>query len=153
MHIFFEQRLAVAPVAEESSRCLVLHARADQRRGEELIARNPDGGEFVPVSGIYRVHHLQILPIARVVLTDLHGGVKVAQCLQMVLNIAPAFVEQIVIHRTFFVDRHQPVQNVLADLEPLRRNLHHRTAIYFEDIIHRVALRLIRAAGRRDLSE
>ena len=81
------------------------------------------------------------------------GGVEVTKRLKMVLNVAPAFVEQIVVDRAFFIDWHQPVQDALAELETLGGNLHHRAAVHFEDVVHRVALGMVGAAGHRDLGE
>ena len=54
------------------------------------------------------VYDLQALPILTVVLAHAYGRLEVPESLEMVLNITTAFIEQIVVDRAFFVNRHQP---------------------------------------------
>src|SRR5208282_4963677 len=150
-HILFEQHFAVASVTEQASGGLVLHARANLVVGKKPIARNTNDSESVAVAGIDGVNHLQILAALRAVLAHANGGLEITKSLKMVLNVAPAFVEQIIVDRAFFVDWHQSVQHALAEPETLGSNLHHRTAVHFEDVVHRIALGLVGAAGHRDL--
>ena len=75
------------------------------------------------VAGIDRVDHLQTLAVLRVVLAHADRGLEVAERLQVVLDIAAAFVEQIVVDCAFFVNGHQLLQRALADLEALGGNL------------------------------
>src|ERR1700737_2847807 len=71
----------------------------------------------------------------------------------MVRDVAPAFVEEIIVDRSFFVDWHQLPQLALAEFKTLGRNRHYRTTIHFEDIVHRVEFGTIGAGGDRDLGE
>ena len=151
--ILFEQRFVVAPVTEDAPGGLVLHARANQFVGKISIAGNANGGEFVAVAGIDGVNDLQILALRRGVLAHDNGSLEVTKGLQMVLDVAPAFVEEIVVNRAFFVNWHQLFQYALAEFETLGGNLHHRTAVDFEDVVHSVALGIVGAAGHLDLGE
>ena len=63
-HILFEQHFAVTPVTEQAPGGLVLHAGANQFVGKKMIARDANGSEFVAVTGIDGVNHLQILAVS-----------------------------------------------------------------------------------------
>ena len=79
------------------------------------------------------------------------GGVEVAEGLQMILDVAPAFVEQVIVDGAFFVDWNQFLEHVLAEFKTFGGNVYHRTAVHFEDVVHGVALGTIGAAGYFDL--
>jgi hypothetical protein len=49
----------------------------------------------------------------------------------MILQVPPAFVEQVIVDRAFFEDRHEFLQVALADFEAFGRNLNDRTAFHF----------------------
>jgi hypothetical protein len=87
------------------------------------------------------------------VLAHADGGVEITQGLKLVLNVAPAFVEQIVVDRALFVNRHKFPQHVLFQLEPLGGDLYYRAAVGFENIVHGIVLWMIDAAGHFDLGE
>ena len=73
------------------------------------------------VAGIDGVNHLQILSLLRAVLAHANRGLEVTQSLKVVLDVAPAFVEQVVVERAFFIDWHQLPQHVVAEFESLGR--------------------------------
>jgi hypothetical protein len=52
----------------------------------------------------------------------------------MVLNITTAFIEQIIVDRAFFVNRHEPAQYAMVNLETLGGNGDGGSAVDFEDI-------------------
>ena len=133
-------------MTEQASRGLILHARANQIVGKISIARNTNGGEFVAVPGIDGINHLTIA-VLRAVLAYANRGLEVTKGLKMVRDVAPAFVEQIIVDRAFFIDWHQLLQHALAEFKTLGRNLHHRTAVHFEDVVHRVELGMVGAVG------
>src|SRR4029077_13006297 len=91
-HVLFEKDFAVAPVTEQPSRGLILHARANQIVVEISIAANTDGSEFVAGPGIDDINHLKILAVWRSLLVHGSGGFEVAEGLKMVRDVAPAFV-------------------------------------------------------------
>ena len=104
-------------MTEEASGGLVLHARANLLVGKKMIAGNTNGRKLVTVARVDDIYHLDILPILRVVLAHSDGGLEVSESLQVVLDVAPAFVEQIIVDRAFFVDGHQSPQDVLVEFK------------------------------------
>ena len=108
-------------MTEQASGSLVLHSGTNLLIGKKVVAGNTDGGEFVAVSRINGVDHLQTLALRRVLLAYTDGGIEVAQGLQMILNVTPAFVQQVIVDRAFFIDWHQFLERMLADFETRRR--------------------------------
>ena len=45
------------------------------------------------------------------------------------------------------------MQHPLAEFKTIGGNLHHRTAVHFKDVVHRVALGTVGAVGGRDLGK
>ncbi len=68
-----------------------------------------------------RVHNVLPVVLRVLVLPHLHHGVKVSLPLQIVAQIAPPLVQQILIHRVLFVNRHIALQLGAAQLACLRR--------------------------------
>src|SRR5271157_1086638 len=118
-----------------------------------MIARETNRTKFVAISGLDVVHHLQTFVALGIALAHAHKSFEVTESLKMVLKIAPAFVEQILVERSLFVDRHEFLQNALAELEAFRCNFHHRSAVDFEYVVHRVAGGLVNAARHLDLGK
>ena len=59
------------------------------------------------VPGIDGIYHLQTLAVRRAVLGYADRGLEITKGLKMVRDVAPSFVEQIIVNRTFFIDWHQ----------------------------------------------
>ena len=148
-----QQHFAVTSVAEQSPGRLILHARTNQFVGEKAVALDANGRQFMAIPGIDVVHHLQAFSILRVMLMHCHRNFEVPQSLHVVLDVAPPLIEQIIIDRAFFVDRHQPPKNALAQFETFRSNRDRRAAIHLEHVVHGVARRLVGATCDRDLRQ
>src|SRR5258708_34366638 len=71
----------------------------------------------------------------------------------MVLNVAAAFIQQVIVDCAFFVDGHEFLQYTLGEFETLGRNLNYRPAFNFENVVYCVAVGLIGAVSDLDLCE
>ena len=149
----FEQRIAVAPVAKQPARGLAQHLPANQVVFKQLVARNSDGREPVAVARSDGINHAQILTILRASLADGNGCGKVPEGLQVVLKVAAAFVEQVIIDRALFVDWNKFAKLTLADAESVRGNFDDRAAFHLKGVVHGVAFRTVGADCDRDLCE
>ena len=90
--ILFQQDLAVTAMAEHPSSGLLLHSRPKQLVRKEPIAGDANGGQFVAITGIDGVDDLHNFAVERAVLIHTDGDIKVTESLQMILDVAPAFV-------------------------------------------------------------
>ena len=103
-------------------------------------------------TGSDSVKHPQAFAVQYGVLAYTNGGGKVAERLEVVLQITASLVEQVVIDGAFLVNGNQLPKLTLADPESFGGNLHHRPALHLEDIIHPIGLRTV-ATGCRYLGK
>ncbi len=83
---------------------LDLHARSNQIFAETLVAGDQQLQQLVPVAGVDIVRDPQLAGRRRSLLQrDL--GIEVAQALHVIQQIAPAFIEQVIVQRIFLIDR------------------------------------------------
>ena len=99
-----EQRLAVTAMRQKASGGLDLHPRSNLLLAETLVARDRQLQQLVPVAGVDVVGDPHLAGRSRVLLHR-DFGVEVAQALHVIEQIAPAFVQQVIVERIFFVDR------------------------------------------------
>src|SRR5882672_12170140 len=140
-------------MAEQPSGRLAEHSSADQIFVEELIAGNPDGREFTALARINCINYAQTLAILCCTLAYADGSREEAECLKMVLEIAAALIEQVVVHSAFFVDGNQFPQLALTDFESFGRYLHDRPAFHLEGVVHGVGFGAVGANSGLDLCQ
>ena len=77
--------------------------------------------------------------------------VKMSLGLKIVANIAGPFVQQVLIHRAFFEDGNQFLDQPAAQLCAFYFNLYHRPAIDLKGVVQQIGLRVIDALRHGDL--
>ncbi len=102
-------------------------------------------------SGIDLVDHPQSLGV--VFFLDLNLGVEMAARLQVVEQVALAFVQQIVVDGVFFVDRDFFFQHAAADVVSPGVDHHHRAGIDLKGEIHGIGFRMVGLVGDGNLRQ
>ena len=87
----------------------------------------------------------------RAAFPKIHLGVKIAPGLHVIEQVAAAFIQQIVIERIFFIDRNISFEDATADLETLGLNIHDRTGLYVECVVHNIGFWSIQTLHHRNL--
>ena len=131
---------------------LDLHAGPKQVFAEALVARDRQLHQLVPFARVDVVGHPHFAGRDRVLLHR-HLGIEVAQALHVVEQVAPAFVQQVIVERIFFVHRNVLLDLGAADLETFDRDLNLRSGLDVKGVVHRIAFRAIGPAGDRDLGQ
>ena len=127
-----EQRLAVAAMRQKASRLLDLHPRSNQFFAESscsptIVNFNSLCRSPASMSYVTRISPADAGFFCRVTL-----AVEVAQALHVIEQIAPAFVQQIIVQRIFFIDRNVLLELDAADLETLDCDLDFRSRLDFK---------------------
>ena len=131
---------------------LTEHRSAHQVCFEELISRNADDCELVAIAWSDGIQHSKALAVQHAALAYADSCAKVAERLEVVLQVPAAFIEKVVIDGAFLINRNQLPELALADFVPFRRNFHDRSAVHFEGVVHSIGLRSV-GASCRHLSE
>jgi len=78
-------------------------------------------------------------------------GIEIAQALHVIEQIAPAFVQQVIVESVFFIDRDILSQLGASYLEALDRDHNLRSRLDVKGIIHGICFRTISPTGDCDL--
>ena len=105
----------------------------------------------MPRPGIDPVDHTQDLTIAFPL--DLDLRVEVTAGLQVVEEVAFAFIEQVVVEGILLENRDLLLQHTPADTKALGRNRYHRARIDLEDVVDNVGCRTIFLSSDGDLGQ
>ena len=107
-----EQRLAKASMRQQASRRLNLHTCSKQVVAEIPVTRNVDPHQFVRGTRINHICDPQQVRVRRFLL-DSNFRFEVPACLQKVQQVAPSFIEQVVVQRVLLIN-----WNILLDHAP-----------------------------------
>ena len=93
--VFLQQSLAVTPVTDHAPARLTEHRSAHQFCFEELISRNADGCELVAIAWRDGIQHTKALAFQHAALAYADSCAKVAERLEVVLQVPAAFIEKV----------------------------------------------------------
>src|SRR5207245_11004039 len=112
-NIIVEQRLAIAAMRKETSCWLNLHAGTERVFRKSFItnhvAADLDFHQLVTRARFNNVRDSQLVAAGIGVLRDSHLGIEVAAALQIVEQIAPALVQQVIVQRILFINWDVPL--------------------------------------------
>ena len=118
---------------------------------EILVAGNLDEFELVHGAGIDMVDDANRVRAG--FLLDLDGGVEVAAALEIVEEVALAFVQQVVVESVFLVDRNFFFQESAADAKTLGVDDDDRSGFDQIGIVDGVRFGMVFLLGNRNLSQ
>ncbi len=147
-----QQGLAVTAVRQKAPGRLDLHAGPNLLFAEGMVAGDGQPHQLVPLARVDVVGHPHFAGRDRVLLHR-HFGIEVTQPLHIVEQVAPAFVQQVIVEGIFFVHRDVPLDLAAADLETFDRDFNLGSGLDFKSVVHRIAFRTIGPAGDRDLGQ
>ena len=102
---------------------------------------------------INRVNHPQLILRGLVVLLEIDLGIEVPTSLQVVEQIAAAFVEQVVIQGAFLVNRYIILEYRTTNPKALRSDVNDRSRLNTIGIVHGIGLRPVSPFGDGDLRQ
>lgn len=146
-----QQALVEAAVMQQGAGRLHRHAFANGGDIEIMIALHPYRLQLLARAAVNLVNDVHVPLVSRLLTLQVHGGVKVAFGLQVVAQVAAAFVQQVVVHRVFLVHRHQALQLALADLLAVGADGDGGAFVHLEVVIQAIALRMVVAVGEQHL--
>lgn len=104
-------------MGKESAGGLNLQALAEHLPGEILASRDLDQVELVQGAGIDAIGHVD--DVGSSFLLDVNRGVEVATALEIIEEVAPALIQQVLVEGIFLVDRNVFFQDAAADVKTL----------------------------------
>ena len=150
LDIAFEQSAAIASMGERAGG-LNLHAGAQNLPGEIFVAGDIDEFEFMQGAGIDAIDHTQSFIDG--FLLKAHFGVEQAARLEVIQEVAIAFIEQIVIDGVLFINWDFFLENTAADAIAESVDDHNGAGVDEKCVVDGVALGMIFLLGDRNLSE
>src|SRR5580704_19764447 len=109
--------------------------------------------QLMPLAWINRINHPQLVLFRVGLAFEFYLGIKVPAPLQVILQIATAFIEQIIIQRVFFVYWNTPLEDAAADFETLGSNDHRRSQLNVEGVINGIGFWTVGTLGDRYLRQ
>ena len=149
--VVLEQSFAVMARGKELAGDLNLEALAEHLPGEIFVSRDLDQFEFMHGTRIDTVDDPKAVRTAFLLKID--GGIEVAAALEIVEEVALAFVEQVFVESVFLIDGNLSFQDAAADVKSLGVDHHDRTRVEEEGVVDRVGFWVILLFGDRDLGE
>ena len=141
VHIGIQQRLAEASIAREPVRLLHVQPLAQRLRVKVLVACDVHLVHTVLWPAVDGVHH-GVMVRVWMLQPHRHRRVKVAVLLQRIAQVLRTLGQQVRIHGTFLIHRHQFLQFAFAHPGADRTHLHHRALVVVEHVVHMVHRRI-----------
>src|SRR5579864_4305681 len=145
-YIVSQERVAESPMAQEPARRLNLEV-GSQLRGIQklLVPADADQSQFMHRPGVDLINYSQ--SVRAVLLLDIDLRVKVSASLQVIKQVAPPLIQQVVIDGIFLVNRNLLFQSSAADMVSPRRDQNYGTRVDFVCEVHSIrflAMNLLR---------
>ncbi len=135
------------------ARRLHLHATTKQFPIEVLVALNDDFCECVTGSPIDSIRYAQLVFGWVRMPLDSYFNVEISASLEIIQQVTPALVDQVVIERAFFVNRHISLEDATTNFETTDSDIHRGAGINLEVVVHGICFRPVVALGNGDLRQ